>query len=60
MKDITEISKYKTVRNVKHDKYFRTAKKEKYDNETEGALNIENVILRSCDIRITVASCMAI
>ena len=35
-------------------------KQKKYDNGTKGALNIENVVLRSCDIRITVASCMAI
>ena len=30
MKGIKEILEYKVVRNVKHDKYFGTAKKRKY------------------------------
>ena len=40
MKGIREISEYKIVRNVKHDKYFGTAQKEKYDtfNETKGVI----------------------
>ena len=30
MEGIRKISEYKVVKNIKYDKYFRTAKKEKY------------------------------
>ena len=51
MKGIKEISEYKIVRNVKYDKYFGTAKKEKYDtfNETDGVF----IILTFCFLKFT-------